>query len=701
MHDATGQRALVIDNYDSYTFNLAQQIAVLTGQWPTVVKNDELAWSEIGVADFDCVVVSPGPGTPLRESDLGITRDAVLQSQLPLLGICLGLQALAYLHDGTIATAPVIVHGRHSRIVHSGDELFDGIPSGFEAVRYHSLVVETVPPVLTAIAWTEDGTVMGVRHRHALQWGVQFHPESIGTPCGSRLIANFLRLVPGRSAGSNPGAGGGGRARRSGPKSAGRALAITSLALEVSPEALFDGLFRHARSSFWLDSSGPRSERPFSYMGCSERAREVLITYDAAAMTVREHRAGTVTEHERSILDHLDEVLARVTTAAPELPFPFHGGLVGYLGYEAKVDVGAGQAHSSSYPDAAFLLVDRFVAIDHEQRRVCVVALGNEDERAHAERWVADTARKIASLQEVPREVAGASVSDFAADLDRASYRAAILACQEKLRAGESYEICLTTQFRARANIDPFELYCDLRRINPAPYAAYLQLSGLAVLCSSPERFLTLGHDGTVETKPIKGTAPRMPDPAADAAAAAALRSSQKTISENLMITDVLRNDLGRIATPGSVEVPVFLGVESYASVHQLVSTIRARLPPGATAVDCLRAMFPGGSMTGAPRLRTMAIIDELERSARGVYSGTLGYLSFSGSADLNIVIRTMVLQHGELAIGAGGAITIDSSPEEELAEVALKAEALLRAVAAATGRRPIIGGGWDRAGEP
>ena len=239
----------------------------------------------------------------------------------------------------------------------------------------------------------------------------------------------------------------------------------------------------------------------------------------------------------------------------------------------------------------------------------------------------------------------------------------------------------MTTELRSDESLDPLRAYRALRARNPAPFAALLRLGEQSVLSSSPERFLRVDRDGVVESRPMKGTAARAAEPFEDACRAAELRRDRKTRAENLMIADLVRNDLGRVSALGTVEVPALMSVEPYATVHQMVTVVRGRLREGCDAIDCVRAAFPPGSMTGAPKLRTLEILDRLEGRPRGVYSGALGFFAVNGTADLNVVIRTLVASSDGLSVGAGGAIVAASDPEAELEEMLLKARSVLATV--------------------
>jgi para-aminobenzoate synthetase component 1 len=261
------------------------------------------------------------------------------------------------------------------------------------------------------------------------------------------------------------------------------------------------------------------------------------------------------------------------------------------------------------------------------------------------------------------------------------AYRRAFARVAAYIRDGDCYQVNLARRFAAPVAGHPWTLYRRLRRHNPGAHSAYVAFPGGAVLSSSPERFLRL-RDGVAETRPIKGTAPRGATPEEDARLAAGLAASAKDRAENVMIVDLLRNDLGRTCLPGSIHVPELFAVERYAAVHHLVSTVRGTLAPGEDALSLLRGCFPGGSITGAPKVRAMEIIEELEPHRRGVYCGAIGYLGVDGAMDTNIAIRTLVVSGGSVRFWSGGGIVADSDPQAELAETEHKAAALRRALA-------------------
>jgi para-aminobenzoate synthetase len=672
-------RTLLIDNYDSFTFNLFHLLGEVNGEEPIVMRNDELPWEELAGLPVDNIVISPGPGRPEHERDVGVSLEALQRAELPVLGVCLGHQALAHVTGGAIAHAPEVMHGRLSEIHHDGRGLFAGIPQGFAAVRYHSLAVGAVPAALRVTAWTPDDVVMGLEHESRPLWGVQFHPESISTEHGATLLRNFRDLT--RAQGRPPA-----RAPRRTDQAPGGVRIRHRTLSWCDPEATFVSLYGDREHAVWLDSA--RAEpglARFSFMGAPDGPLGQVVRYDVATRALTVERAGAREELRESILDYCQRELARLHATAPELPFEFTCGFAGYLGYELKAECGGALVHRSPLPDAALVLCDRLIAFDHDERRVHLLALADETGLAAAEAWLAATERELEGLATpaAPSAPVPGALS-FAAREGRGTYLANIAACLHEIVEGETYEVCLTTELHSDGRIDPLAAYRALRARNPAPHAALLRLGDISVLSSSPERFLRVDRERIVESKPIKGTAPRAVHPMEDAYRAAALRADDKNRAENLMIVDLVRNDLGRVCALGTVAVPALMAVESYATVHQLVTTVRGRLRDDATAIDAIRAAFPGGSMTGAPKLRTMEIIDRLEAGPRGVYSGALGFLSVNGTADLSIVIRTLVASPRGLQIGAGGAIVAASDPDAEHDEMVLKARAVLEAVGGA-----------------
>jgi para-aminobenzoate synthetase len=690
-------RTLLVDNHDSYTYNVFHLLAGVAGEEPIVVDNDAVSWRALSRWDFDAIVLSPGPGTPRRWHDFCVCDDILRYSETPVLGICLGHQGLGKMLDGEVSSAPEAMHGRLSKIFHEGAGLFADIPQGFPVVRYHSLAITGMGSDGNVCAWADDGVVMGIEHRRRPLWGVQFHPESIATEHGATLVRNFYALAerrkdpakrpPRRPASPSRHV----EAERGGASDT--KLRMRTIPGEPSTEALFERLFGEEEHAFWLDSAdAPTRLARSSYLGTSAGEDRCVLEYEVENGAVQVHGPDATTVERGSIFEVLDREVAKRSLETPGGQVPnLLGGFVGYLGYELKADCGSPNVHRSDVPDSVLMLANRLVAVDHMHHRTHLMALFLDDEEA-AEGWldeaeavVHETLADPGAAQPDPSESFGepsAAHVRFECGRGRAQYLADIARSQAELAAGESYEVCLTDQISTDASPEPWDLYRNLRRSNPAPFAAYLKLGEVAVVSSSPERFLSVDRDRRVEARPIKGTTSRSSDPDRDVALKAELTNDEKTYAEHLMIVDLLRNDLGIVCEVGSVAVPELMIVEDYATVHQLISTIEGTLPADRSAPECARACFPGGSMTGAPKLRTMEIIDDIEAEARGVYSGAIGYFGLDGVMDLSIVIRTIVLRPGRTTIGAGGAIVMQSDPEDEFDEILLKARAPMAAIA-------------------
>ena len=397
---------------------------------------------------------------------------------------------------------------------------------------------------------------------------------------------------------------------------------------------------------FWLDGGGAREWSGRRSMVGWLDDDDVSLTFHAGPREVRRHTAGRVEVVGSDVFAVLEAELA---AGSPDDQW------FGYLGYAARPDLFPASP-DPDLPDAVWMRARHLRFFDHGP-------LGTSYE----------SSRLATSI----RMTSSPAPEEYGAAFDRV---------QEQLHAGNSYEVNLTYRLETVSDLDPLAAYLRLRTVNPAPYAGYLQhdVPGHRawLLSSSPERYALVTADRVLETKPIKGTTPRGATPEEDEAARHRLATDPKFRSENLMIVDLLRNDLSMVCEPGTVEVPVLMDVESYPSVHQLVSTVRGRLVDGVSTVQALRALFPAGSMTGAPKLRTMQVIEEVEGSARGVYAGAFGWLTADGRADLGVVIRSLTTTgDGTYRLGTGGGITVRSDVEEEYAESRWKAERLLAAL--------------------
>lgn len=668
-------QTLLIDNYDSFTYNLVALLTEVNGRPPVVVTND-VAWRNVDLTAVDNIVISPGPGDPTVHADFGISARAITDSGLPVLGVCLGHQGVCAAFGARVTRAPQPMHGRLSQIRHDGRDLFAGLPSPMSVVRYHSLIAVELPEEFDVLARTDEGLVMAVRHRHRPLWGVQFHPESIAGEHGAAVLRNFRDL----SAARGPDVVGVPAARDAATSPPPAPYAVVHRRIPHLPDApsLYRQLFAGRRGAFWLDGSAAAPGERFTIMGDATGPRAEYLTYDVSTRRVHVDSAfGGRTSDTTSLFEYLEAQLTRrATTPDASLPCAFQLGYVGYLGYELKAESGGCPAHRSPHPDCALVFADRAVVIDHDGGCSYLLTLQAADDTSPDHAWLDRTAAVLNSIavELPPADVSTTAVEPLDFSIDANLYRARVEECLDLIGQGQTYEVCLTTTARIARDVEAVATFERARVTNPAPYAALLQFAGLSVISASPERFVRIGHDRTAESKPIKGTRPRGSTPQDDDALRNALRRSEKERAENLMIVDLVRNDLTRVCVPESVHVPSLFGVESFPFVHQLVSTVCGVLSDDVHPVAAVRALFPAGSMTGAPKIRTMEILDRLEGRARGVYSGALGYFSLSGAVDLAVVIRTMIATGDTLEIGIGGAITALSDPAEEYAEIMLKA---------------------------
>ncbi|MDP9986925.1 anthranilate synthase component 1/para-aminobenzoate synthetase [Arthrobacter oryzae] len=489
--------------------------------------------------------------------------------------------------------------------------------------------------------------------------------------------------------------------------SARRGLRLRAERLDAVPDApaLFQSLHGAAANAVWLDSSNagsPPGGAGTAARTAAERSRFSIMADDGGtfgqSVTYRSGvsriSAGSCTAQVPGpFFRWLDTVWGRRAVRTPDgYPGEFTLGWLGCLGYELKRETG-GSDVSAPTPDAALIFAGRAVVLDHAEGAAWLLALEAPD----AGEWLARARAAVEAAASATADAGGSTgvvpspPPVFRSRDTGARYREKIAAAQHEIAEGNTYEVCLTTTLEARTpagSLDPWATYLALRRRNPAPFASYLRLGDVAVASTSPERFLKIASDGGMRAEPIKGTRRRAADPAEDSMLRTDLATSLKDRAENIMIVDLLRNDLSHFAEPGSVTVSRLCAIESYATVHQMVSTIDAQLLPGAPRAEAVAACFPAGSMTGAPKISTMAILDRLEAGPRGLYSGAIGYFSLNGAADLAVAIRTLVLNTAgdgtvELSLGVGGAITSDSVADEEYDEIRTKAYGVLSTLGA------------------
>lgn len=431
--------------------------------------------------------------------------------------------------------------------------------------------------------------------------------------------------------------------------------------------------------SFFLDSSMLES----SYSRFSVIGFEPFLFFESKGKNIKVKHFNEVRIFNGNPFDELD-ILLKTYRAVNNTNLPFAGGAVGYFAYDLcqhleKLPKRA--VDDIDLPDMAVGFYDKVIVVEHDTKRTFLSIIDfsfNDGFKLHSmfdrintilNRSKNDNKSNLRYVENEFHPISNFSKEEYVRIINKA---------KEYIRNGDIYQVNLSQRFKADIYLKPIEIYNLLRINNPAPFAAYLEYDGYSVLSSSPERFLKI-EGSAIESRPIKGTMPRGKDVTEDREKIKVLRESQKDMAENLMIVDLMRNDLGRVCKIGTITVKEIFKIETYATVHHLVSTVEGELRKGVSSVECIKATFPGGSITGAPKIRAMQIIDELEPTARSVYTGSIGYIGFNGAMDLNIAIRTIIIRGKNAYYQVGGGIVWDSDPILEYEETLHKGQALMK----------------------
>jgi para-aminobenzoate synthetase component I len=443
--------------------------------------------------------------------------------------------------------------------------------------------------------------------------------------------------------------------------------------------------------SFWLDSGmDPQKLGRWSFMGS-----DPFLVMKSRGDDVTLIRGGVAEKRKDNPFDVLGELLKTFHLENNKAGIPFTGGAVGYFSYDLGhfIEKLPGNAVDDlNLPECYLGFYDAIIAFDHQESRTYLISTGFPELAAEKRQRRAESKlnelRNLIALAPPPAPIKTAKTEKkltLKANFSHEGYLEAVAKAREYICAGDIFQVNLSQRLEVDINTTPYELYHRLRTINPAPFANYFNFDGVSIVGASPERFLKVRGD-RVETRPIKGTKPRGKTPAEDKTLAESLLASVKDRAENIMIVDLERNDIGRVCRYGTVTVTELAILETYPTVFHLTSTVEGQLREGKNLIDLLKATFPGGSITGAPKVRAMEIIDELEPTRRSVYTGSLGYIGFNSNMDLNIVIRTIIVKDGKAYFQVGGAIVYDSEPESEYIETLDKGKALIQALNLSSG---------------
>lgn len=454
----------------------------------------------------------------------------------------------------------------------------------------------------------------------------------------------------------------------------------------LTPVSAFLRLQQVSGKAFLLESvEGGEKTARYSFLGC-----QPFSTIRYSENRIEEERNGKKIYFARNIYEHLELLFQKYNMVRPSGLPRFTGGAVGYFGYETvrfleKIPIN--KTDGIEFPEALFMLFDTVLVFDHVTHQIYIihnVYLEKNKEPLHIKYEEAinkiETIKKILEKDIPIAKNHTSTCSNISSNFSKSDFCRAVTTAKKYIEAGDIYQVVLSQKFQKEINVDPFSIYRALRVINPSPYLYFLKMEDMSIIGSSPELLVRV-EDGLVEVRPIAGTRPRGKDERRDRQFMEDLRNEKKEIAEHIMLVDLGRNDIGRVSQYGSVEVTELMEIEKYSHVMHLVSNVRGKLKPELNALDALKACFPAGTVSGAPKIRAMEIISELEPTCRGIYAGALGYLDFSGNLDTCIAIRTIITKGNQAFFQAGAGIVADSVPEREYQETVEKASALKAAI--------------------
>ncbi|MCL1946607.1 MAG: chorismate-binding protein [Chitinivibrionia bacterium] len=655
---------LLIDNYDSFVFNVKQYLLEL-GYDVTDFRNDKITISEIEKMDVSAIVLSPGPKAP---KDAGICLEIIKKfaGKLPIFGICLGHQAIGEAFGGKIVHAKELMHGKISIIRSLKKGIFENFDD-FKATRYHSLAIErkTLPDYLEITCETDDGEIMGVKHKEFLVEGVQFHPESITTEYGYKILKNFFDKIEKKG------------------------NFFTQNISQVSTNLDFFDLFREFYLEFGeenvciLDSAkGPQIDRNNSIIGLFPKfdikIDKKIMCFESEYDNLKDKFIAEFGETTCEITA-FSEIFSRIKKIFNiENKLDYGNGLIGYFGYEYLhylEEIERKNINDLKMPDIHLTYYSHILiqnTKDNSMKLISnIIAENAENETKKIIEFI--KTKKTVS----PQENYEIKTSDIQNTVSKEEFLKNVEIAKKYILEGDIFQVQLGNRKKISTNAKSIDIYSKIRKINPSPYMFFWQRNGYSLIGNSPELQLKIENEN-IEIRPIAGTSKgKGKNEVERKKLLDDLINSPKERAEHIMLVDLARNDIGAYAKAGSVKVKNLLGIEEYSNVYHIVSIVTGEIPENCNKMKIFEASFPAGTLTGAPKIRAMEIIQELEKYERGVYGGAFGFFDFNGNILSSITIRTAIKIGNNVYFQSSAGIVADSSPEDEWNETQFKTDAI------------------------